>query len=128
MRLCRAYARGAFDAGPGAIYDFCIGRGARFPIAFLGAAGSRIDYCCRIAGVGTDRNRGGFDLSQVVRHTLRHTAVSHLVQSGVDLPTVKRISGHKTLQMAEKYAHQNDGEHIKAAMDKLQERMARKVA
>jgi integrase len=64
----------------------------------------------------------GLDPAQVVRHTLRHTAVSHLVQSGVDLPTVKRISGHKTLQMVERYAHQN-GEHIRAAMDKLQERM-----
>lgn len=65
----------------------------------------------------------GLDPTQVVRHTLRHTAVSHLVQSGVDLPTVKRISGHKTLQMVERYAHQN-GEHIQAAMDKLQERYA----
>lgn len=33
-----AYARGAFDVVPGVIYDFCIGRGARFPIVFLGAA------------------------------------------------------------------------------------------
>ncbi|MEB0113693.1 IS66 family transposase [Variovorax sp. RTB1] len=33
-----AYARGAFDAVPGVIYDFCVGRGARFPIAFLGPA------------------------------------------------------------------------------------------
>ena len=33
-----AYARGAFDAVPGVIYDFCIGRGVRFPIVFLGAA------------------------------------------------------------------------------------------
>jgi integrase len=65
----------------------------------------------------------GLDPTQVVRHTLRHTAVSHLVQSGVDLPTVKRISGHKTLQMVERYAHQN-GLHIQAAMDKLQERYA----
>jgi integrase len=32
----------------------------------------------------------------VIRHTLRHTAITHLVQSGVDLPTVQRISGHKT--------------------------------
>jgi integrase len=40
----------------------------------------------------------GLDSKQVVRHTLRYTAVSHLVQSGVDLPTVKRIRGHKTLQ------------------------------
>ena len=31
-----AYARGAFDPLPGVIYDFCVGRGAQFPIAFLG--------------------------------------------------------------------------------------------
>jgi integrase len=61
------------------------------------------------------------DPRQVVRHTLRHTAITHLVQAGVDLPTVKRISGHKTLQMVERYSHQN-GEHIQAAMDKLDRR------
>jgi hypothetical protein len=33
-----AYARGAFDPVPGVIYDFCVGRGAQFPITFLGAA------------------------------------------------------------------------------------------
>ena len=64
----------------------------------------------------------GLDPKQVVKHTLRHTAITHLVQSGVDLPTVKRISGHKTLIMVERYAHQN-GEHIQAAMDKLQNRL-----
>ena len=64
----------------------------------------------------------GLDPKQVVRHTLRHTAISHLVQSGVDLPTVKRISGHKTLQMVERYSHQN-AEHIQAAMQKLQNRV-----
>jgi len=58
------------------------------------------------------------DPTQVVRHTLRHTAITHLVQAGVDLPTVKRISGHKTLSMVERYSHQN-GEHIRSAMDKL---------
>ncbi len=63
----------------------------------------------------------GLDPDVVVRHTLRHTAITHLVQAGVDLPTVKRISGHKTLIMVERYAHQN-GEHIQAAMDKLQDR------
>ncbi len=31
-----AYARGAFDALPGVAYDFCVGRGAQYPIAFLG--------------------------------------------------------------------------------------------
>jgi hypothetical protein len=37
----------------------------------------------------------------------------------VDLPTVKRISGHKTLAMVERYSHQN-GAHIENAMDKLE--------
>ncbi|MBK9027685.1 MAG: tyrosine-type recombinase/integrase [Propionivibrio sp.] len=63
----------------------------------------------------------GLDVKQVVRHTLRHTAITHLVQAGVDLPTVKRISGHKNLSMVERYSHQN-GAHIQGAMDKLSER------
>ncbi len=63
----------------------------------------------------------GLNPDEVVRHTLRHTAITHLVQAGVDLPTVKRISGHKTLAMVERYAHQN-GEHISLAMDKLEDR------
>jgi len=30
-----AYARGAFDAEPGVVYDFCTGRGSKYPVAFL---------------------------------------------------------------------------------------------
>jgi site-specific recombinase XerD len=63
----------------------------------------------------------GLDPAKVVRHTLRQTAITHLVQAGVDLPTVKRISGHKNLSMVERYSHQN-GAHIESAMDKLAER------
>lgn len=59
--------------------------------------------------------------ANVCRHTLRHTAITHLVQSGVDLPTVARISGHRTLAMVARYAHAN-GEHIQAATDKLERR------
>jgi integrase len=65
----------------------------------------------------------GLNPREVVPHTLRHTAIAHLVQAGVDLPTVKRISGHKTLIMVERYAHQN-GAHIHAAMDRLETRYA----
>ena len=64
----------------------------------------------------------GLDPEKIVRHTLRHTAITHLVQAGVDLPTVKRISGHKTLAMVERYAHAN-GTHIQDAMDKLENRL-----
>lgn len=63
----------------------------------------------------------GLNPREVLRHTLRHTAITHLVQAGIDLPTVKRISGHKTLQMVERYSHQN-GTHIQAAMDVLDQR------
>lgn len=57
----------------------------------------------------------------VVRHTLRHTAITHLVQAGVDLPTVAKISGHKTLAMILRYTHANS-EHLQAATDKLEQR------
>lgn len=63
----------------------------------------------------------GLDGYAIVRHTLRHTAITHLVQAGVDLPTVMRISGHKSLQMVQRYSHQN-GAHIEAAMEKLEKR------
>ncbi len=52
---------------------------------------------------------------------MRHTAIMHLVPAGEDLPTVKLISGHKTLAMVERYSHAN-GEHIGAAMDLLEKR------
>lgn len=51
--------------------------------------------------------RAGLDPDQITPHTLRHTAATHLVQAGVDLPTVQRISGHKTLSMVARYAHQS---------------------
>lgn len=37
----------------------------------------------------------GLDSKQIVRHTLPHSGITYLVQAGIDLPTVKRISGHK---------------------------------
>ena len=65
----------------------------------------------------------GIDATEVLRHTLPHPAITHLIQAGVDLPTVKRISGHKTLIMVERYAQQN-GAHIEAAIDTLETRYA----
>jgi integrase len=64
----------------------------------------------------------GLDPDQITPHVMRHTAVTHLVQAQVDLPTVQRISGHKTLAMVARYAHQN-GAHIEAAMSRLQGRV-----
>ena len=33
-----AYARGELDAQRGVIYEFCLGRGSQYPVAFLGAS------------------------------------------------------------------------------------------
>jgi integrase len=38
-------------------------------------------------------------------HDLRHTAASMMVESGVDLATVKEILGHSRIEMTMRYAH-----------------------
>lgn len=64
----------------------------------------------------------GLNPDEVVPHTLRHTAITHLVQAGVDMAMVRRrFSGHKTLAMVARYSHQN-GAHIHAAMQMLDDR------
>jgi integrase len=54
-------------------------------------------------------------MSFPTRCDIRRSVTSYKL--GVDLPTVQRISGHKTLAMVTRYAHQN-GSHIQVAMDK----------
>jgi integrase len=42
---------------------------------------------------------------KVVFHTLRHTYASWMVENGVDLYHVKKLMGHSTLSMTERYSH-----------------------
>jgi len=51
----------------------------------------------------------------VTPHVMRHTAITKLVQAGIDLPTIQRISGHKTVAMVLRYAHVH-GQHIDQAI------------
>jgi integrase len=66
-------------------------------------------------------NESGLKGEGITIHTLRHTAITNLVQTGTDLLTVMRFSGHKTLVMVQRYSHQND-EHIKDSLAKLDAR------
>jgi integrase len=60
----------------------------------------------------------GMDPRQCTPHVMRHTAITRLVKAGVDLLTVKRISGHKTTAMVEHYTHIH-GAHIDDALNAL---------
>ena len=53
------------------------------------------------AGITDRRERFSF-------HSLRHTAASFLIQSGVDLYTVKEILGHGSIALTERYSHLAD--------------------
>lgn len=59
--------------------------------------------------------RAGLDPATVTPHTMRHSAITNLVQSGADLATIQRISGHKTLSMVMRYTHVH-GQHIDRAI------------
>jgi integrase len=61
------------------------------------------------------------DPKEITPHTLRHTATTHLVQAGIDVPTVQSITGHKTPSMVFRYAH-TSGNQVRSALDKLEQR------
>lgn len=62
--------------------------------------------------------RASLDPDRVTPHTMRRTAITKLVRAGVDLPTIQRISGHKTLAMVLRYVHLQ-GEHVDASISAL---------
>jgi integrase len=57
----------------------------------------------------------GLDPEVITPHVMRHTAITKLVQAGVDLPTIQRISGHRTMTMVLRYTHVH-GSHIDQAI------------
>lgn len=62
--------------------------------------------------------RAGLLPSKVTPHILRHTAITALVTAGVDLPTIQRISGHKTLAMILRYTQLSNA-HVDRSMENL---------
>jgi len=72
-------------------------------------------------------NEGITDPRQrVVFHSLRHTYASWLLQAGSSIYTVKKLLGHRTLAMTERYSHLAD-ETLKDAVKALQKDMESKA-
>ncbi len=55
-------------------------------------------------------------------HDLRHTYASQLVMAGVDLPTVKELLGHKSIEMTLRYSHLSQ-DHKRQAVERLAEKI-----
>jgi len=73
----------------------------------LGDIKRSFNTACRKAGI-----------HDFVFHSLRHTFASHLVMAGVDLTTVSRLMGHKSLTMTLRYSHLAPN-HLSAAVNVL---------
>jgi integrase len=68
-------------------------------------------------------------LDDVVFHTLRHTFASWLVMAGVDITTVMKLLGHRSLSVTMRYSHLSPSHQSKAVnvLDNIEElRMAQK--
>ncbi|MFZ2587198.1 MAG: site-specific integrase [Alphaproteobacteria bacterium] len=55
-------------------------------------------------------------------HDLRHTAATYLLESGVTLPVLSAILGHRSIQMVKRYAHLADN-HAVEVVSKMTERV-----
>lgn len=70
--------------------------------------------------------KAGLSPQMTTPHILRHTAITRLVQAGVDLPTIQRFSGHKTLAMVLRYTQLSD-EHLDRSVAKLDDSLTKSI-
>ena len=57
--------------------------------------------------------------TEVIPHTMRHTAITNLAATGADIPTIQAFSGHFSLKMVMRYAHARD-RRVDEAVDKME--------
>lgn len=62
--------------------------------------------------------RAGLDTKRCTPHIMRHTAISALVMAKTDIPTIQKISGHKTASQVLHYVHLF-GDHVHDALGTL---------
>lgn len=83
-----------------------------FPVLWSGREGHRITMGKQFKRAV---ERAGLSSERVTPHVMRHTAITNLVKAGVDVPTIQKISGHKTYAMVLRYAHVH-GRHLDEAI------------
>jgi hypothetical protein len=58
--------------------------------------------------------RADITTGDVSLHTLRHTALSRMIASGIDDFTVMALSGHQSVRMLERYTHPTNARKLDA--------------
>lgn len=64
----------------------------------------------------------GLDVKVIGRHTLRHTAITHMIEAGLNLPMVQKLAGHKRIETTLKYIHQSEPA-LDKAMDQYEKHL-----
>lgn len=85
------------DKGTTTAYVFTSRTGG--PVKSVSATFERVVEALKLNKGITDRRK------RLVFHSLRHSAASFLVQSGVPLFTVSKILGHSSMDMTKRYSH-----------------------
>jgi integrase len=64
--------------------------------------------------------RSGLDPIKVTPHTMRHTAITELAETGAEGRTIQAFSGHKSREMVWRYTHARDL-RVNEALDRLEQ-------
>jgi integrase len=63
--------------------------------------------------------RAGLDPTKVIPHTMRHSAITAFAETGADVRTIQKFSGHETLDMVYRYTHARDT-RVDDALEKME--------
>ena len=64
--------------------------------------------------------RAGLDPERATPHTMRHTAITNLAETGADVRTIQQFSGHKSPTMPLHYTHARE-ERVNRAVEQMEQ-------